>query len=161
MRRGVHEALYGRACDAYQPGLEQNAVILVSQVLKDPDHWELLYRRFMHSRTLETIYGWQTTDQELDVIAKQSRMFMKRVSWAAMPGTFLVDFLPCMRYVPSWMAKWKREGLQWFYEAESMLDALFTRNEANLVQLHGFLLRHVILTTSYRVQYRLFQKSSL
>jgi hypothetical protein len=37
--------------------------------------------------------------------------FVGQLSRAAFPGAHLVEFFTWMRYLPSWMAKWKKEAV--------------------------------------------------
>ena len=39
--------------------------------------------------------------------------FSARVTNAVIPGNFFVDFFPLMKFLPTCVAKWKREGLAW------------------------------------------------
>lgn len=38
--------------------------------------------------------------------------FVRKMSYNALPGTRLVEFMPWMRYLPTWLAPWKREALK-------------------------------------------------
>ena len=40
--------------------------------------------------------------------------FVKQLSDYGMPGNYLVEFFPWMLYIPSSLAKWKREAKQGF-----------------------------------------------
>jgi hypothetical protein len=46
--------------------------------------------------------------------------FVERVAIALHPGAYLVEFFTWMKYLPSWMAAWKRDALEW-YEKDSNL----------------------------------------
>jgi len=37
--------------------------------------------------------------------------FVDHLGRAVYPGAYLVEFLTWMRYLPSWMAKWKRDAV--------------------------------------------------
>lgn len=50
--------------------------------------------------------------------------FVARITTAAAPGAFLVDFFPIMKYLPSWIARWKREGLAWYEEQSRVFEGL-------------------------------------
>lgn len=50
--------------------------------------------------------------------------FVARITTAATPGTFLVDFFPIMKYLPSWMARWKRDGLAWHEEQSKIFEEM-------------------------------------
>ena len=58
------------------------------------------------------------------------REFMARFTDAAMPGNFLVDLFPIMNYLPSWMAPWKREALEWNQSQSN----LFEESEADILK---------------------------
>lgn len=45
---------------------------------------------------------------------------MHRVVQAALPGRFLVEIIPWMRYLPDSIAKWKRDGKARFLEDSDM-----------------------------------------
>ena len=50
------------------------------------------------------IKGFNHSPLEREKVAE----FVARCSLAALPGTYLVEFFPWMRYIPSSIAKWKR-----------------------------------------------------
>ena len=56
-----------------------------------------------------------------------------RILSAAVPGAFLVDFFPIMKYIPSWMARWKREGLAWHEEQSNVFEDLYSNSAAKFV----------------------------
>lgn len=49
---------------------------------------------------------------------------MHRLVRAALPGAYLVEIFPSMRYLPTWMAKWKADGLKWHEQDTLMFEGL-------------------------------------
>jgi len=59
---------------------------------------------------------------------------------AGIPGTFLVDYLPFLKYVPSWMpgASFKRKAAYWAKVSEDMREKPFLHVKDQLVRI-GFM----------------------
>lgn len=55
-----------------------------------------------------------------------------RIGGAGLPGTYFVDLLPIMSYIPAMMARWKREGIAWHEEKTKSLDR-FSENVAEQI----------------------------
>jgi hypothetical protein len=51
--------------------------------------------------------------------------FAERLVSAAYPGAYLVEYFTWMRYLPSWMAKWKRDVLEQYRIDDAMFQGLF------------------------------------
>ena len=81
----------------------------------------------MASNILTAVYGWprMSTSSEDMALVKRIHAHVEHISDAAIPGKFLVDVFPVLKYLPAWMAKWKRDGEAWF-ENESRMFAKFT-----------------------------------
>lgn len=43
---------------------------------------------------------------------------------AAMPGAYLVDIFPVMKCLPTWLAPWKKKGLEWHTELTLVFQRL-------------------------------------
>lgn len=46
-----------------------------------------------------------------------------RIAAAVVPGAYLVELFPALNYLPVWLAKWKREGLEWHEQETRMFQA--------------------------------------
>lgn len=74
------------------------------------------------SSILSSVYDWdQMTDANAPV-AKRIFSVANRISKAALPGAYLVEFIPALNYLPEWMSSWKKDARSW-YETET---AMFT-----------------------------------
>lgn len=72
------------------------------------------------------MYGREPEDKLMMSLIAQIREFAQKVADAVVPGTFLVELMPAMLYLPAWMARWKREGLAWYRQHTDMLESLST-----------------------------------
>lgn len=77
--------------------------------------------RIVVTSILSSVYGWP--DIELESPFPQFfQALLDHVSSACLPGTYLVDTLPFLNYLPAWMAPWKREGLAWHDRHSQILE---------------------------------------
>jgi hypothetical protein len=51
--------------------------------------------------------------------------FVDRLAIAAYPGAYFVEFFTWMKYLPSWMATWKRDALEWYKKDSTVLLRLY------------------------------------
>lgn len=68
---------------------------------------------------MKTIFDTPTIETENDASLKNINSHGLRIQYAVFPGAYLVENFKWMRFLPSWMAKWKREALMW-YEKDSI-----------------------------------------
>ncbi|KAF7372980.1 Cytochrome P450 [Mycena sanguinolenta] len=59
---------------------------------------------------------------------------MERVSIASVPGAFLVDSIPALKYVPNWIpgAEFKRKAMEWKKIGQELLQLPFTETKQNI-----------------------------
>ncbi|KAI0704573.1 cytochrome P450 [Earliella scabrosa] len=101
-RKLAHSALSPAAVKKYYTIQEDLAAILAKQLIDSPedffDHIRLTASRLILSIT----YGLSvdTADSEYITHAEET---MNMISKATVPGAFLCDFLPFLKYLPSWV----------------------------------------------------------
>ncbi|TDL16829.1 cytochrome P450 [Rickenella mellea] len=122
MRRAAHEGLNIRASETYQPLQEEESAVLVSNLLQEPDEWDDHLKRSAASTVLSAVYGLPPIASKDDPLVTRINDLMHRLVRAALPGAYLVEIFPIMLYLPSWMAKWKREGLEWHRKDSIMFE---------------------------------------
>ncbi|KAI0792996.1 cytochrome P450 [Irpex lacteus] len=142
MRRASHESFNPRAVEKYLPIQAEAAAHAVSRILAQPDSWEDNLKRYTASAILSSVYGWPTFSTEGPII-KRLHAHTARIASAVVPGAFLVDFFPFMKYFPSWLAKWKRDGLAW-HKAETEMFEGFNAGVAE--KLHAGEAQHSFVT---------------
>ena len=67
--------------------------------------------RATSSMMMTLVYDTHVLENENNPSVTQLNELEQRLTLAARPGTHLVEFFTWMKYLPSWMAKWKREAL--------------------------------------------------
>ncbi|KAF7984429.1 hypothetical protein HWV62_14496 [Athelia sp. TMB] len=97
--------------------------VLLNRLLDTPDDWVQHLRLQAGEVVMSVAYGISVKDEKdmfLDVIEKA----LAGLNIAARPGAFLVDILPILKYVPSWMpgAGFKRMAEEWREATEQMVD---------------------------------------
>lgn len=135
MRRAAHEGFAGRSTALYQPLQEKESALLALRILDDPEEWSHHFKRSAASTMLCAIYGWLSIGTGADPIVDRINEHMERTFQASLPGNFLVESFPSMLYLPSWMAKWKREGLNWHRKDTEMFRRLIDDVKADMVML--------------------------
>ena len=79
----------------------KEAILLASDCLAKPAHWDLNFRRKAASMILSIVYGYPAITSEQDRNAEVINDFAGRISHAAYPGNHLVEFFTWMRHIPS------------------------------------------------------------
>ena len=77
------------------------------------------------STVLSAVYAWDPIESKDDPLVTRINDLMHRLVRAALPGAYFVEIFPWMKYLPSWMAKWKREGLEWFRKDSMMFEGFY------------------------------------
>jgi hypothetical protein len=53
------------------------------------------------------------------------------------PGAFLVELFPFLKILPTWIAPWKRDGLEWHKRETDMFESLNDEvNQKKVGQFH-------------------------
>ena len=60
---------------------------------------------------------------------------MRTLGHAGIFGTFMVDYIPSLKYIPSWFpgASFKRQAREWHHLSRQMLESLFDIVQRNMV----------------------------
>ncbi|KAF5374224.1 hypothetical protein D9758_004661 [Tetrapyrgos nigripes] len=122
MRKAAHEGFNIRTSEAYQPLQEKEAVVLVDNLLKDANSWVDHLKRSIASTILTAVYGMESIKPKDDPLVARVNHCVHRLTRASQPGTFLVEFLPIMKYLPEALAPWKKEGNEWYRKDTAMFQ---------------------------------------
>ncbi|KAI0049923.1 cytochrome P450 [Auriscalpium vulgare] len=132
MRRAAHEALSSTAIKDFYDVQRKEAILLASHVLADASGRDSHFRRATASSFLSIIYDLPTIQSEHDVNLMKVEHHIDRHVKASAPGAHLVEIFTWMRFLPSWMAKWKREAEKWYERDSAMFEGLVDQVQANL-----------------------------
>ncbi|KZT21020.1 cytochrome P450 [Neolentinus lepideus HHB14362 ss-1] len=125
MRKAVHEGLQKSIIHRYQPTQFNEAVLLTSGVLSDPDTWAAHLRRTAASTLMSVVYATPPILSEQEPSVKSVNDFAARLTRAILPGTHLVEFFPWMVHIPAKLAKWKHDAQEWYIKDSIMFEGLF------------------------------------
>lgn len=82
---------------------------LLRDLVEEPARYKLLFRRYASALILRLTYGAkiETGDEEIVRLVYENQLNVERVS---APGQYLVDVLPILMKLPTWMAPFKQEA---------------------------------------------------
>lgn len=83
---------------------------------------------------LAIAYGLDVQPKNDPYIATAQRA-LHTIAIALVPGTFMVDAIPILKYVPDWMpfAGFKRKAKEWRVFAQDMVEVPFQAAKHNIV----------------------------
>ncbi|KAF8917170.1 putative CyP450 monooxygenase [Mucidula mucida] len=101
-RRLFHQHFQAKQLPSYHPAQLQATVALLCRILQSPE--EFATHVFYHPSSLILLltYGYNSKEQNDWFVEFASRAAHLPIAAAVIPGTFIVDFLPVLKYVPSW-----------------------------------------------------------
>lgn len=120
---------------SYQYLQEKGSALLALRIVDDPDRWMHHIKNSVVSITLGSVYGKRIIDNNAESIGNRMQGIADGIAHASLPGNYLVDLLPWMSHLPLWMAKWKRDGQQWFEGNTAFFNGLVREVEENMVRL--------------------------
>ncbi|KAG7446882.1 cytochrome P450 [Guyanagaster necrorhizus] len=111
-RKIVSQPLGREEIKLYQPIQIQAVQVLLKALLARPTCYEEAVHRFTTSTIVEMAFGHRITSDD-DIYLTLAREHTYSVDNSGPPGNTPVDFLPCLRYFPSWFpgtyfAEWAR-----------------------------------------------------
>jgi len=125
-RRLFHEYFHRNAVLKYQPIQQQAAKALLRQLLVTPDDFFHHVRHTFAAIIMNIGYGIsvQESDDPYISIAEDA---MQGLAEVGIPGAFWVDFLPILKYVPSWFpgAGFQKKAAYWKKLNHTMADTPF------------------------------------
>ncbi|KAI0060313.1 cytochrome P450 [Artomyces pyxidatus] len=124
MRRAAHECLTKTAAQTFHDAQSKEAVILTSDILKNPRGRNEHFTRASASMIMSILYDLPTIRSLDDINIKNIDAHIERLADVTNPGNYLVELLPWMKYIPSKFAKWKRDGEFWYAKDSAMFESL-------------------------------------
>ncbi|KAI0036607.1 cytochrome P450 monooxygenase [Vararia minispora EC-137] len=121
-----HRALFQkyfhvRTSSHYQPTQEKEAYTLLRNLLDTPEEFSYHVRRLAAAIFMNLSYGHQIKDDgdEFVAIANKATSNLAR---AGIFGTYIVDYFPWLKHIPSWMATFRRDAIEWRKSTETMIN---------------------------------------
>ncbi|EJU01102.1 cytochrome P450 [Dacryopinax primogenitus] len=112
----------------YGDGMTCEAHRLLQNLLDCPDKWMEHYRSSAGAFIMLTTYGTQP-GKERDALVDEAKSVVYHFSVAATPGNWMVDFLPFLKHVPSWVPGFgfNATAKTWHDELEHLVNSPFDR----------------------------------
>ncbi|KAF9456423.1 cytochrome P450 [Collybia nuda] len=112
-RRLLHTGLGPLAVRDYWPLIQSEAETLLEGFAKSPEKYETHIRRNAAAVIMKMAFGYTVTAD--DPLIQDAEEASKISGWAMAPGRWLVDYIPIIRFIPSWFpgAGWKKQGEEW------------------------------------------------
>ncbi|KAJ6621636.1 cytochrome P450 [Mycena sp. CBHHK59/15] len=125
-RKTFHQYFQPRAVPAYHPIQIKATRTLLLQLMQNPARFAHYIRQHAGNVILRIVYGYEIQPED-DSYVSLADEAMKGLTQAANTGTFLVDFLPILKYVPSWLpgAGFKRKAKEWAKSSLKLRDSPF------------------------------------
>ena len=101
MRKAANEGFSKSSVKRFYEKQTTESILLASDCLITPTQWDGHFRRAAASAILSIVYGCPPITSEEDNTIKLINDFASRISRAAYPGTYWVEFFPWMRHIPS------------------------------------------------------------
>ncbi|KAJ7496489.1 cytochrome P450 [Mycena latifolia] len=126
-RKIFHEAFNVGAAKRFHPQERAVAHALLRRTLDDPKDVMHHFRHMAGALIMDIAYGIDvdSNNQYID-LAEEA---MHGLSTASLPGQFLVDTFPVLKYVPSWVpgADFKRKAKHWHKATRRLLELPFAQ----------------------------------
>ncbi|OQU95549.1 hypothetical protein CLAIMM_01735 [Cladophialophora immunda] len=115
-RKALHTVLgTSAAIDPFRPLLELETRRFLLRVLKKPQEVLQLIRTQAGSIILKIGYGYTIEPSGRDPLVDLAEQALDQFSKACMPGVWMVDVIPALKYLPEWLpgTGFKRTARQW------------------------------------------------
>ncbi|KAF7330594.1 Cytochrome P450 [Mycena sanguinolenta] len=132
-RKIFHEAFNIGAVEQFQPQELAATHELLRRLLRGSTDVMKDFRHFTGTVIMNITYGIDiqgADDKYIRIVHEVS----ESASIAGRPGTFLVDSIPALKYVPNWIpgAEFKRKAMEWKKIAQELLQLPFTETKQNI-----------------------------
>ncbi|KAJ6580672.1 cytochrome P450 [Mycena capillaripes] len=125
-RKLLHEAFNVTAIKQFRPQVQAATHALLRRMVRDPRDMMEHFRHMAGVLIMDVTYGIgvHSSDDPYIQIAKDA---VHGVSVASIPGAFLVDTIPALKYVPEWMpgGEFQRKAREWRKVTRDLMEVPF------------------------------------
>ncbi|KAG2142381.1 cytochrome P450 [Suillus clintonianus] len=109
MRRALHTHLQPKAAVEYEPLQMSHAKNMVIDILEDPVNFQNHAGTYAATTIMKIAYGKATSTSATDPEVIQARKHLRILRTVRRPGTYLVDTIPWLQYLPRYGQELTRE----------------------------------------------------
>jgi len=134
LRKWIHDAFMNKQnLISYRPTQKRETYILLAGLIDAPNEFVSHFTRFNAATIAEIAYGHTVSGLE-DVYVHLSEKAAGATVEAGSPGSMAVDFIPILRYWPTWFpgSKWKSNALAIRKLAEEMINVPYNMVKARM-----------------------------
>ncbi|KAI0360841.1 CyP450 monooxygenase [Trametes cingulata] len=132
-RRAFHQFFNPTAVIPYRASQELEAHRFAKRLMDDPKHFLHHVRRMFASTIMRVTYGIEIQEGN-DEYLGMAEEALSTFNAAFVPGKYLVETFPILRFIPSWMpgARFKREAEAWTPIVHRLRDVPWSRTLATI-----------------------------
>ncbi|KAH7931093.1 cytochrome P450 [Leucogyrophana mollusca] len=110
----------------YHPVVLEETYTTLRNLLRTPDDFNHHIRRTAAAIVMKISYGHDVSDQG-DIYVTLADEALQGLGKAGIFGSFLVDYLPCLKHIPDWVpgAGFKRQARAWRTVTRAMIERPF------------------------------------
>ncbi|KAJ7116496.1 cytochrome P450 [Mycena epipterygia] len=125
-RRLFHHEFQPTAVKRFHQQELQEAHNLIRRMLETPDDFAQHFQHVISATVISIAYGLDVQPSN-DPYVNAARAALRAMSLAAVPGKFLVDIIPPLKFVPSWFpgGGFRRKAAEWNQLVKNMVDLPF------------------------------------
>ncbi|KAG0694198.1 cytochrome P450 [Suillus ampliporus] len=111
MRRALHTHLQPKAAEAYQPLQMSHAKNTILDILDDPYNFQNHITTYSATTIMKVAYGKTTPTSATDPEVIDVTKLVRKIREIIQPGTYLVDSIPWLKYLP-WYGRDLKRGFE-------------------------------------------------
>ncbi|KAI0069255.1 cytochrome P450 [Artomyces pyxidatus] len=134
-RKMLHQFMGTRTIvERYYPVEELETRRFLLRLLENPEDFAAHIRRAEAAIVLKLTYGYDVKDHD-DPVLTNTYPATTQFSLVTIPGAYLVDLLPSLRYLPSWLPgmQWKRSVADYAEKSQTLANVPFTFAKQHLI----------------------------
>ncbi|RPD54268.1 cytochrome P450 [Lentinus tigrinus ALCF2SS1-7] len=114
IRRNIHQHMNAKAVTQYRPIQEREVKAFLVRLMDNPKEFSAHGRFMLGVIVMRIVYGLEVTDND-DKYMNTAEEAIAAFNLAFIPGKYLVETFPIMRFIPKWFpgAKFKRDAAGW------------------------------------------------
>ncbi|KAK7451717.1 hypothetical protein VKT23_012396 [Stygiomarasmius scandens] len=155
MRRTSENALGIRTASNYHRVQSVEGILLAYGILRQPQRWKSQIERASSSISLSMIYDHPPIQSLEDPSVIFMNEVVEKMGNAALPGAHLVEIFPCLRHLPRFLSKWRRDAEKTYVKFNSKYEEMFLKVKNEFLngqeQRHSFCLNLVENQTNHKL----------
>ncbi|PPQ89157.1 hypothetical protein CVT25_006529 [Psilocybe cyanescens] len=132
-RKAFNQHFHQNAVWRYKPTQQREVRVFLQCLLNAPEDFMRSSRHMFAATIMKEVYGI-TVKNASDPYITSAEKALTALAYAGVPGRFLVDVIPALKYIPSWFpgARFKKKAAQWKEVNPEVVEKPFRHVETKL-----------------------------